>query len=459
MSQFKNLNPKTYARIDNPTDADIKRARSDFPFFCGSFLMIKPKKEILVDGKSMGPLMSFNFNPPQQAIWNIMQEAIREGNGIKLIVLKARQFGASTFFCAWLFWLMWRRNMVKTGIASHKKGTSEELVETLNTYFQNMPQVMRPTLRNTAKAARVNRNELYFADRNSTLSTAVANEDAFRGQSLDAALCTEVSSYKDADLFFEGFLPAMSESSFTSLILESTPKDGWFRSKYMLASEGYGGYRAIFLPWYLHPNLYSVEIVSKRLGNNKTIGMFTTQGKRIHFDDAEKEEWRILNALAKRDGLPQITAGQMAWRQNKIESYDGDEEKFNQEYPRDAVSCFQRSTHSAFRATLPIAQQTVDLMQDECPDFCIGNLYSDNYYSPSNDITVTFKKEIKTGYTDYEQRYGCQFFEMPVEDHTYTIGADVANEYLSDAEDCAFSVISVYCCNCKQQRSRMAWKN
>jgi hypothetical protein len=80
---------------------------------------------------------------------------------------------------------MWRKNYIKTGIASHKKGTSEELVETMNTFYQNMPEAMRPQLRDKKAGARVNRSELYFADRNSVLSTAVANEDAFRGQALD----------------------------------------------------------------------------------------------------------------------------------------------------------------------------------------------------------------------------------------------------------------------------------
>src|ERR1700686_3331673 len=227
---FKNLNPKVYSRILNPTEADVQKAKSDFPFFCGSFLMIKPKQELIVNGKSLGPIIRFNFNPPQQAVWNLMVEMIQEGKGIKIVILKARQFGISTFFCAFLFWLMWRLSYVKTGIASHKKGTYQELVETMNTFYQNFPLSIQPKLRANKRGARVSKDDMQFDDRNSVLSCSVAQEDAFRGQVLNAALCTEVSSYKDADLFFEGFLAAMTKGTLSTLILESTPKDGWFRT-------------------------------------------------------------------------------------------------------------------------------------------------------------------------------------------------------------------------------------
>lgn len=353
---------------------------------------------------------------------------------------------------------MWRKTYVKTGIASHKKGTSQELVETMNTFFQNMPEVIRPKLRDSKKGARVSRDELQFDDRNSVLSTAVANEDAFRGQALDAALCTEVSSYKDADVFFEGFLPAMSESHLKTLILESTPKDGWFRTKYKDAEQGLGGYRAIFLPWWMHPTLYSEEIVYGK-SSNKTNGVFTKDGKKISFDQEEKEEWKILDNLAKKMGHPRITAGQMVWRKHKIEEYDQDVEKFNQEFPRDAETCFLRSTHSAFRNCLAMAQQTVDLAEEECPDYEVGNLISNNYHDPSSDILVKFQPELREGYTNFSNRYGAQFFEFPNEEHTYTIGVDVADEHLDDGStENAFSVISVYCCTCKQQARKNGWE-
>jgi hypothetical protein len=98
MATFKNLKPQVFTAIENPTQADLKRAREDFPFFCGSFLKIKPKKDIITNGKSLGPLIPFNFNPPQQAVWNLMKEMIREGTGIKLIVLKRNVNSESVLF-------------------------------------------------------------------------------------------------------------------------------------------------------------------------------------------------------------------------------------------------------------------------------------------------------------------------------------------------------------------------
>jgi hypothetical protein len=456
---FKNLKPKVYERILNPTEADIQKAKGNFPFFCGSFLMIKPKQDIIVGGKSVGPLIPFNFNPPQQAVWNLMVEMINEGKGIKLVILKARQFGISTFFCAFLFWLMWRLTYVKTGIASHKKGTYQELVETCNTFYQNMPLSIQPKLRANKRGARVSKDDMQFDDRNSVLSCSVAQEDAFRGQVLNAALCTEVSSYKDADLFFEGFLSAMTKGALSALILESSPKDGWFRTKYRDAEDGKAGFRAIFLPWWMHPALYSEEI---KYGNssNKKNGIYTLKGEKVHFDQEEKDEWKILNRLAKQSGHAEITAGQMYWRQQQIELFDMDIEKFNQEYPRDATTCFLRSTHSAFKNCLAMAQDTVDLMEEECPNNDIGNLVSNNYHDSMNpNMRIEFLPELRPGYTNFSNRYGAMFFEFPKKDHTYCIGVDVAAEHLDDGStDNAFSVISVYCCNCKNQAAEWVGK-
>lgn len=62
--------------------------------------MIKPKQDIIVGGKSLGPIVPFNFNPPQQAVWNLMVEMIMAGKGIKLIILKRTDSLVSAHFSA-----------------------------------------------------------------------------------------------------------------------------------------------------------------------------------------------------------------------------------------------------------------------------------------------------------------------------------------------------------------------
>jgi hypothetical protein len=434
----------------NITPEVVERARSDFKFFCRTFLKIKPKKEATAKGVVVKtPLVSFIWNEAQEIVWSIMREQIEDGLPIKLVICKARQFGISTFFMAWVFWNMWRRQHTTAGLAAGIKSTTIALVECMNTFYESFPPEMRPQLRNARSGARTNKEDIYWTDRKCSLSTAVAKSDAFRGQNLDIAICTEVSSYADPFGFFEGFLPTMNESRVQTLVLESSPKDGYFWSKYNDAKDGLGGFKAIFLPWWIVPSLYSTH-VEKRKG-----GLFNAQGRKVTFSQEERAEQKSLSAMARKMGRPAITDSQMYWRQLKIEEYDGDEEVFNQEYPRDDVSCFMRSTQSAFKSVLPIIHETVEATEEECDDeLALGTLHSDNYADASQEPLVTFKPEFKEGYIDQERRAGLLMFRRPVPGHVYVIGADVADELVNvdDLDDeSAFSVACVYDCNTKEQ--------
>jgi hypothetical protein len=439
----------------------VTRAKSDFRYFCKTFLKIKPKKEIQGPDAGLEPLIPFVWNEAQELVWDVMLDMMKNNEPIYLVICKARQFGISTFFMAWTFWNLWRRKYTNAGLAASMRGTADGLIETFNIFYESMPEgvtfngmKLRPELRSKKAGARINKDESYWDDRKCSLTTAVAKKNAFRGQNLDIAICTEVAAYEDAPGFFEGFIPAMNINRVTTLVMESTPQDGWFRTKFNSAERREGGYREVFLPWWIMPSLYSREV--KQVGSGKNLKFIDVKSKKeIHFDADEKEEWRALNKLAKKMKRPSITAGQMYWRQLQIAQSDGDIEVFNQEFPRDAVSCFMRSTQSAFKNVMPTVTATVEAANEECPDFEIGTLESSNYVTPGDeDIQVTFHPEKRDGYIDQERHPGLHVYKFPVPGYTYCIGADVADDLnqTGDLDDeSAYSVGSVYCCDTREQ--------
>jgi len=439
------------------TEQEIQTLRADFELFCEIILRIKLKKEVTRE-QGKGGLAPFKFNKAQKIVWSAMKKQLKSGQGIHLIVLKSRQMGMSTLFVAWAFWNMWRRGLTNCTLISHKKDTAESLIQTCNKFYQNMPDQLRPKLRDESKK-KLNRNEIYFSSLNdyvlnSSMNTAVSTADVGRGESLDIVIATEVGAYKDPSTLFEGLISTLNENPIKTVIYESTPRDGWYRTKYNAAKDGKaGGCIAVYLPWFILTDLYSVPYELTPVPKKKWFWK-TPWGELVTFDDDERAEWHNLNKQALKMGFPELTAESMYWRQLKIQEYDGDIEVFRQEYISSDTECFQRSTQSAFRSSIPMAEATVDLVDEECPDLQIGTLESDDYYGLTKTTHVNFQPQIKNGYINFEDRYGMIMFKPPVPGYTYTIGCDVADE-LENMDDLdnesAYSVACVYCCNTLEQ--------
>jgi hypothetical protein len=448
-----------YRVLSSEEEADRDRALRDFRFFCRRFLKIKPKRDdddklINPELKKLGPLIPFVWNEAQEIVWGVMCEMMRAGIPIKLVICKARQFGISTLFCAWIFWQMWRQLHTRAMIACfQKKTTLNELNETMNTFYESFPDDMRPTLRDRRRGGRLPKDDVYFLDRKADLKFVIATKDSARGMARDLALCTEVSSYPDPEEFFGGFIPVLSENTWSTLVVESSPKDGFFWEVYKGARDRReDGRRAVFLPWWIVPKLYSLPLRRTNAGFWRD----ARTGTKVTFDREEKKERDELTRLAERQNRPPISAEQMYWRQKRIEAYGGDVEYFNQEYPRDDISCFMRSTRSAFKICLPMAYESskAEAIEAECPEFAMGELHSETYEDPSLAQTVTFVEEPRPGWIDQEFRAGLCIYHDRNDKYTYTIGADVADESEAggdDDDESAFSVVCVYCCNTREQ--------
>lgn len=431
-----------------------ERARADFPFFCRAFLRVRPKRDVSVDGIRQA-LVPFVFNEAQVLVWNAMAKMISEDRPVRLVICKARQVGISTFFCAYVFWRTWRESHVHSLLAAQVKTTLATFLETMNIFYESLPSGYRPATRSGKRGSRVSKTEMYFADRQSQVIITPANPEAGRGIAVQHALCSEVASYKDPDEFFGSFMPAMGRDAGTTLIMESSPKDGWFWEKYSEAKFKTSVFEAIFIPWWRMTSLYAIPVTKRQHG---TISRLTdAQGQIVTFSKEERREQAALSKLAAKKGLPPITDAQMLWRQRSIENdFDGDEEFFNQEFPRDDISCFERATKSAFKSILPLVRQTTESAEERFPNIIRGVIQGEFLDNGQEPVGLGVAQEHKPGWIDQERRPGLLMFEEPKPTNTYVIGADVADGVEGgededlDADSC-FSVVCVYCCNTREQ--------
>jgi hypothetical protein len=65
-----------------------ERIQSDLPYFAEQMLKIRPKA---------GGLVPFKFNPVQQKLHSIIEEQRAKTGMVRIVVLKARQEGVSTY--------------------------------------------------------------------------------------------------------------------------------------------------------------------------------------------------------------------------------------------------------------------------------------------------------------------------------------------------------------------------
>lgn len=440
---------------------EIRRYRSSFPSFCDELLWINPKIKELVrqreggdDSLPRGPLLRFHWNDAQREVWRVMCEQLSKGLPLRFAVLKARQVGISTFFCAYLFWLMWRQKHVRAAVCAYeKKTTLAEMRETMQTFYDMLPADARPALLQKHKGATLGQGDTNFADRHSRCKYVVQKKGAGRGIASDAVLCTEVSFYDEPDEFFGGFVPTMGQGSAALLVMESSPEDGYFKGKYE-EYKGDGVYRrAVFIPWWFVRDLYSRELTraGRKLFDKQT-------GREVNLGPALRRKQQQLSRAAAAIGRPAITDEQMWWWEHFCETeYDGDTEWMAQEFPDDDVTAFQRASRSAFKVALPMVAASCAERDEVYPDPPgAGTLVSTTYLDATSEQIVEFAPEHKTGWIDQEKRPGVFILEPPNPDHTYVVGADVADgEGEEDEEgERAFSTGCVYCCDTHEQ---VAW--
>ena len=436
----------------------LDTALVDFRFFCRAMqIRIKDERDGSETDGQLGP---FVWRPAQEVVWAWMCEQMRKGMPIDLVILKARQFGISTFFCAWLFWWMWRKSGIRCMAAVQAKGlTMNVLAETMDRFFQSLPEGFRPQLR--AKGAeRLSKEEVYFDDRKSGCNFVAADlKNSGRSDALDHAFWTEVGACRRADEFAKEFQPAMANRRGTTLVLESTAAPGYYRDKYVSAKKRNS---AIFLPWSAAPEMYSRKLILDYKGNRKVWRDSFTE-EIVRFTAADRKEMEFLsrqheeiNEACGKNILRPVTEEQMHWWHWYCDTkYDGDEDFMRQEFPRDDVSAFEYGAVSAFKTCLPMARLTkADVAFDQVPDFMYARL---EVATDLTDVDVThdiFAVEVeKPNHFWQEREPGIEIYHPPVPSYLYTIGVDVADdiETAQDEDDANFSVISVYCCNTREQ--------
>lgn len=255
-----------------------------------------------------GEIVPFILNNVQQDL----HERIIQHNFID--ILKFRQAGVTSLIMAYFLIECMSRFCTAVMIA-HDKDHTERLLERCR-LFIDLLNGPKPTL------SRLNEQEIFFGKTHSTFYIGTAGSKSFgRSATITHLHCSEYAYWKDPKTLIGGLFQAVPHE--TGIIIKESTANGhgtFHHRQYMKAVRGDSRFKAVFYPWYIFEEYSS----SAPLAYPLTV---------------EERE------LQQRFGL---TEGQIQWRREKIDDFEGDVNIFKQEYPSTIEEAFLVSGGTMF---------------------------------------------------------------------------------------------------------------
>jgi hypothetical protein len=348
-----------------------------------------------------GFLIRLEPNIGQLMLHSVMARQRQAGYPVRIILLKPRQVGWSTWSEAEGFYEINTRPN-RTGLVVSADTDSTNFVFNMTKVYQDcMPKDLK---RITDQS---NRKEIIYASpHRSKFITQTAGKDVLgRGGTVHFFHASEVAFWPKAKEGLAAVLQMVPQGDVTtSVILESTANGvgGSFYDMFWQAHErkktekDLSGYLPVFFPWYKFPDYNTM----------------TPKGFKI-FEDEEELQHSF-----------DMSNEQIFWRRLKIHELGGDEQLFRQEYPATALEAFQTSGNPVFTNKMVNDQKKKAEKEPYC---CIFN---GRNIDPVNRIFNCWK-----------------LVHEPIPGHEYVIGVDTMEARISDPNnvksnlDCDAAVI------------------
>ena len=295
-----------------------------------------------------GELIPFKLNEVQNIMHHIMQRQLKEQGHIRMIVLKARRFGISTYVQGRYFRHAAMNHNKVVQITTHSKAATDVMFGMTRIMEQNLPQEVKPQLKYSG------RRDLHWGGEdgglNSSYSLSTVGGREVRGSKIDYLHCSEVASWSDGgDDYLLGLLNCVVQGFNTEAVIERTAQGvgGVFHDMYWDAAEANSGWESVFFPWYIYSHYTKPfesdeerEKFKEELGQDKRYG--------------GEEEQSLLGVtceydLGKETKKFSIELENLNWRRQCIKTQcQNDLRKFHQEFPTTARESFVTTGRGVF---------------------------------------------------------------------------------------------------------------
>ena len=383
-------------------------------------------------------LIPFKLNNVQKILHDMAESQKKDDDHVRMIVLKARRFGISTYIQARLFKQCATQYNKTVHIATHDRSTSDTMFQMTRIMEQNYPKLIKPEVMYSG-----NRELMWASEEggglNSKYGLSSVGGAEVRGDAIDFLHCSEISSWGErAREFSIGLQNCVLSGYDTEIWLESTAKGvgNFFYDEFWRAWEGKSGFRAAFFPWFIFPE-YKTPLNEKELLDDKFLNSLGTERRY-----GGKEELDLLGVTKtyKTDSADytfEITAEHLKWRRRCIDTQcQGDLLMFNQEYPVTEESAFVTSGRSVFDLQVlnSMLLRTNELMTTKPPE---------KYRVPVNDYRTNMSMREMRYYLDPDELGELTIWSHPIAEREYRIGCDVSEGIERANRDTDYSVVVV----------------
>ena len=321
------------------------RIRYDFEFWCARCVIIKDK--------TSARNIHFTLNAPQRRVLAVLEDMRTAGEPIRLIMLKARQWGGSTLVQIYMAWIqIVHCSHWNSLICGHLKDTSSAIKGIYTRMLKEYPETLNecddPMI---FKAFEKSRNVSEITGRSCLVITGSAeSQESIRGFDIAMAHLTEVAFWRStAQKSPENVVRAVCGSiallPLTVIVMESTANGvgNFFHTEWLRAKAGQSDKRPVFVPW------YEIEIYRSPVADIKALWQ--------ELDDYELGLWE--------KGL---TLEMIAWYHAKRKEYNSHTQMMS-EYPTDDIEAFANTGKCVFNIA------DIERLRDDCrPALWIGEV-------------------------------------------------------------------------------------
>jgi hypothetical protein len=337
------------------------RMDHDFEFWAATTVRIKPK-----DG---GDFIFFKLNRPQRKLLGKLENQRLANKPIRVILLKARQWGGSTLVQIYMAWIQLRhKTNWNSLIAAHINQAAtniRNMYDTLVDYY--------PLEKFKLKPFQGTQNIKIISQRSNKITIgSMQTPDSIRSDDIALAHLSEVGVWRKTDGkkpedMIQSILGSIPDKPYSMVVLESTAKGvgNYFHRTWMKAKQSNLGFEPCFVAW------FEIEMYQKPFDSDKD---------QIELIESLNEyEFELWHSGATLEGIN--------WYRDKLYSYNGDMVMMASEFPSNDIEAFQSTGQRYFpNSTVQNARRF-----NRSPLFT-GDVYADAVKGPESLNNVRIEK-------------------------------------------------------------------
>lgn len=362
----------------------------DFPFWAALFVHIKPK--------GGGDDVLFRLNRAQRRLIEKLESMRRRGKPIRLILLKARQWGGSTATQMYMAWLqLVHRVGLNSLIVGHVKDASTEVKDMFDRMLTEYPVKLLHKIdeeydANETKIVAVGKtgNIQRIPQRKCKLKIGTAEKpNSARGGDYNLVHLTEVGLWKITDGkkpedIVRSACSGVLLEPYTMIVYESTANGtgNLFHREYLAAKTGKSQFEHLFIPWF-DIEQYALPFSSDK--EKQDFAEWLYNNRNNDFVSSDREEpgnylWKLWMLGATLEAIH--------WYISERSKY-GAHADMAAEYPSTDIEAFAFSGRKVF------SDDDIEQFRSACrPPRRVGEIYGHNETGEDALVGLTFKPEV-----------------------------------------------------------------